>query len=245
MKRVLLSILLSFCVSAWAVAGDNDINMREFPDNKELFGDLIKDLGAAMSYRAVTPAEPLGLLLGIDVGLEVTGSKMKNELDGWKTATSSNGNDTIYNGKIHVHKGLPLGIDVGAFVGSIADSNIQSLGGEIKYAILKGTTVTPALAVRGSYTTMRGVDDLDLNTAGVELSISKGFLMLTPYAGLGAIRYEGEGVGVNNTKFDSESDTLAKYFLGVNFNMGLVNFAAEADKTGESSSYSAKFGLRW
>jgi hypothetical protein len=245
MKRVLLSILLSFYVSAWAVAGDNDINMREFPDNKELFGDLIKDLGAAMSYRAVTPAEPLGLLLGIDVGLEVTGSKMKNELDGWKTATSSNGNDTIYNGKIHVHKGLPLGIDVGAFMGSVADSNIKSLGGEIKYAILKGSTVTPALAVRGSYTTMTGVDDLDLNTAGLELSISKGFLMLTPYAGLGAIRYQGEGVGINNTQFDSESDTLAKYFLGVNFNMGLVNFAAEADKTGENSSYSAKFGLRW
>lgn len=244
MKRVLFSILLSFYVSTWAVAGDNDINMREL-NNKELFGDLIKDLGAAMSYRAVTPAEPLGLLLGIDVGLEVTGSKMKNELDGWKTATSSKGNDTIYNGKIHVHKGLPLGIDIGAYMGSVADSNIQSLGGEIKYAILKGTTISPALAVRGSYTTMRGVDDLDLNTAGVELSISKGFLMLTPYAGLGAIRYEGEGVGFNNTKFDSESDTLAKYFLGVNFNMGLVNFAAEADKTGENSSYSAKFGVRW
>jgi hypothetical protein len=244
MKRVLLSILLSFCVSTWAVAGDNDINMDNLT-TQQLFGDLIKDLGAAMSYRAVTPAEPLGLLLGIDVGLEVTGSKMKNEQEGWKRATSDNGQNTIYNGKIHVHKGLPLGIDIGAFVGSVADSNIQSLGGEIKYAILKGTTVTPALAVRGSYTTMRGVDDLDLNTAGVELSISKGFLMLTPYAGLGAIRYEGEGVGVNNTKFDSESDTLAKYFLGVNFNMGLVNFAAEADKTGESSSYSAKFGLRW
>jgi hypothetical protein len=119
------------------------------------------------------------------------------------------------------------------------------MGGEIKYAILKGSTVSPALAVRGSYTSMTGVDDLDLSTAGLELSISKGFLMLTPYAGLGAIRYEGEGVGINNTKFDSESDTLAKYFLGVNFNMGLVNFAAEADKTGENSSYSAKFGLRW
>ena len=55
----------------------------------------------------------------------------------------------------------------------------------------------------------------------------------------------GAGIGNNNTKFDSESDTLAKYFLGVNFNMGLINFAAEADKTGENSSYSAKFGLRW
>lgn len=245
MKRFLFSGLLCFFVTAPAVAGDNDINMKQFPSEQELFGDLIKDLGSAMSYRAVTPAEPLGLLLGIDVGLEVTGSKMKNDQNGWKSATSDNGHNTIYNGKIHVHKGLPLGIDVGAYFGSVADSNMKSMGGEIRYAILEGSTVTPALAVRGSYTSMTGVDDLDLNTAGLELSISKGFLMATPYAGLGAIRYEGEGTGSNNYKFDSESDTLAKYFLGVNFNMGLVNFAAEADKTGENSSYSAKFGLRW
>ncbi|WP_455212146.1 hypothetical protein [Kaarinaea lacus] len=245
MKRFLVSGLLCFWVTAPAVAGDNNIDMKQFPSEQELFGDLIKDLGSAMSYRAVTPAEPLGLLLGIDVGLEVTGSKMKNDLDGWKSATADNGHSTIYNGKIHVHKGLPLGIDVGAYFSSVADSNMKSVGGEIRYAILEGSTVTPALAVRGSYTSLTGVDDLDLNTAGLELSISKGFLMATPYAGLGAIRYEGEGIGSNNYKFDSESDTLAKYFLGVNFNLGLVNFAAEADKTGENSSYSAKFGLRW
>jgi len=220
--------------------------MQQFSlGEQELFGDLIKDLGSAMSYRAVTPAEPLGLILGIDVGLEVTGSKMQNEQNGWKQATSNNGQDTIYNGKIHVHKGLPLGIDVGAYFGSVADSNMKSIGGEVKYAILEGSTISPALAVRGSYTSMTGVDDLDLSTAGLELSISKGFAMLTPYAGLGAIYYEGEGTGLNDYQFDSESDTLAKYFLGVNFNLGLVNFAAEADRTGENSSYSAKFGLRW
>jgi len=246
MKQSIINGLLCLILSAPAMAGDNDIDMQQFSlGEQELFGDLIKDLGSAMSYRAVTPAEPLGLILGIDVGLEVTGSKMQNEQNGWKQATSNNGQDTIYNGKIHVHKGLPLGIDVGAYFGSVADSNMKSIGGEVKYAILEGSTISPALAVRGSYTSMTGVDDLDLSTAGLELSISKGFAMLTPYAGLGAIYYEGEGTGLNDYQFDSESDTLAKYFLGVNFNLGLVNFAAEADRTGENSSYSAKFGLRW
>ena len=244
MKRILLILLLSFSVSTAVLAGDNNINMQQFPSEQELFGDLIKDLGTAMSYKAVKPAEPLGLLLGIDVGLEITGIKMRNELDGWKTA-STNGQDTIYNSRIHVHKGLPLGIDIGAYFTSVMDSNMKSLGGEISYAILKDSTIAPTLAVRGSYTAMAGVDDLDLSTTGLELSVSKGFSMLTPYAGLGAIHYQGEGIGVDNYKFESESDTLAKYFLGVNFKMGLVNFAAEADKTGETSSYSAKFGLRW
>jgi hypothetical protein len=246
MKRIFIAGLLSMSLSTAAFAGSNTINMSQFPNKQQLFGDLIKDLGAAMSYRAVTPAEPLGILLGIDVGVELTGTKLKNANDSWKKATEGNGKSNLYMGKIHVHKGLPMGIDVGAYYGSVADSNIKSLGGEISYAILSGTAVSPALALRGTYTRLSGVTDLDLNTAGLELSISKGFLMLTPYAGVGAVYYNGQGTpGTTNPKFDSESDTLAKYFLGVNFNLGLVNFAAEADKTGDNSSYSAKFGLRW
>ena len=245
MKRVFFAGFLCISLSPTAFAGSNTVNMSQFQGNQQLFGDLIQDLGAAMSYRAVTPAEPLGILLGIDVGLELTGTKLKNDL-AWKEATDDNGKSNLYMGKVHVHKGLPLGIDVGAYYGSVMDSNIKSLGGEISYAILSGTAATPALAVRGTYTRMSGVNDLDLNTAGLELSISKGFLMLTPYAGVGAVYYDGQGTpGTSNTKFNSESDTLAKYFLGVNFNLGLVNFAAEADKTGENASYSAKFGLRW
>ncbi|KPJ95188.1 MAG: hypothetical protein AMJ53_03335 [Gammaproteobacteria bacterium SG8_11] len=245
MKRLLLSTFLSLTLSIPAYAGDNDINMKRFPSEQELFGDLIRDLGTAMSYRAVAPAEPLDSPLGIDVGLVVTSSKMKNELDGWKTATSANGQDTIYNSEIHVRKVLPLGFDVGAYFGSVSDSNMKSMGGEIRYAILNDSNLTPALAVRGSYKAMSGVDDLDLSTAGLELSISKVVFMAKPYAGLGAIHYEGEGTGIDNYKFESERDTLAKYFLGVNFDMGPVNFAAEADKTGENSSYKAKFGVRW
>jgi len=246
MKRVFFAGLMCMSLSTTAFAGSNTVNMSNFPNNQQLFGDLIKDLGAAMSYRAVTPAEPLGVLLGIDVGLELTGTKLKNVDDSWKQATDGNGKTNLYMGKVHVHKGLPLGIDVGAYYGTVADSNIKSLGGEVSYAILSGTAVSPALAIRGTYSKMFGVTDLDLNTAGLELSISKGFLMLTPYAGVGAVYYNGQGTpGTTNPKFDSESDTLAKYFLGLNFNMGLMNFAAEADKTGENSSYSAKVGLRW
>jgi len=244
MKRIIFAGAVCLSMSTTAIAGSNTVDMSKVT-TQQLFGDLIQDMGAAMSYRAVTPAEPLGLVLGIDVGLEMTGTKLKNDL-AWKQATNNKGKSSLYMGKIHVHKGLPLGIDVGAYLGKVADSNINSLGGEISYAILSGTAVSPALALRGTYTRMSGVDNLDLNTAGLELSISKGFLMLTPYAGVGAVYYDGQGTGNNGTtKFNSESDTLAKYFLGVNFNLGLMNFAAEADKTGENSSYSAKLGLRW
>lgn len=242
MKRVLLSSLICFAISGTAVAGSADVDMTKMT-TKELFGDLVEDLGAAMSYRAIAPAEPLGSL-GIDIGVEATGNKIVNT-EAWKQATNDEGSSTIYSGKVHVHKGLPLGIDLGAFYGSYLDSNMKSIGAEVRYAILEGSTVTPALALRGTYTLLSGVDNLDLNTAGVELSISKGFVMLTPYGGVGAIRYTGEGTGANNQKFDEESETLAKYFLGVNLNLGLINFAAEADRTGESNSYSAKLGFRF
>jgi len=47
--------------------------------------------------------------------------------------------------------------------------------------------VAPAIGVRGSLTKLSGVDQLSLDTRGLDLSISKGFALLTPYAGIGRV----------------------------------------------------------
>jgi len=60
--------------------------------------------------------------------------------------------------------------------------HLKFAGAEIKYAILEGTAATPALAIRGSYTAISGIDILDIKTTRPDISISKGILMVTPYA---------------------------------------------------------------
>jgi hypothetical protein len=116
-------------------------------------------------------------------------------------------------------------------------------GAEVRYAILDGGTVTPALGLRGTYSKLSGINELDFHTTGLELLISMRLTIFTPYAGVGQIWTTSEPVGVPNLK--KEEFTQGKYFVGGNLNFGLINLALEADKTGDAPSYSAKIGFRF
>ena len=203
------------------------------------FKDLTADLGAALSYKAIRPAEPMGSL-GFDIGFEVTSTSL--ESDAFETATSGDAtSNQLLVPKLHVSKGLPLGFDIGAFYTAVPSSNIGLVGGELSYALFEGGTLMPAVSVRGTFSRLTGVDELDLTTKGLELSVSKGFAFFTPYAGIGQVWIDSE----TNTGLEDESLTKNKYFLGINFNLGLVNFAAETEQTGDNTSTSAKIGVRF
>jgi hypothetical protein len=234
------TLLLPVLLVPQAHAADNTVDISGIT-SQDVFGDLVKDLGAAVSYKSVAPAEPLGTL-GFDFSFEVSGTSVENKSSFDQAVTGGNAPSTLYVPKLHVHKGLPLGFDVGAFYTSVPTTNMNMFGGELRYAILEGNTVMPALAVRGTYSRLSGVTNLDLNTTGLELSISKGFAMFTPYAGIGTVRYSGDASGTTLTQ---ERISETKYFLGLNFNLGLVNFAAETEQTGDNSTTSAKIGVRF
>lgn len=207
------------------------------------FRVLSEDLGSALSYKPITPAEPLGIT-GFDLGIEVTGTKMSKSEQAWKTATgNSSGISALYVPKLHVSKGLPFDIDVGAFYSAIPSTNIKLTGFELRYAPLPGGVATPAVAVRASYTKLGGVDQLDFSTKGLDVSISKGFAMVTPYAGVGQVWVNSNPA--SSTGLSGESFTQGKVFAGININLGLTNIALEGDKTGGTASYGMKLGFRW
>lgn len=243
-------------VRAWAAAGllSVSIPVASIPANaaeidlieslsQSSFRALSEDLGSALSYKAMSPAEPLGIT-GFDVALEITSTKLENPAVFNAATSSSERIDNLVLPKLHAHKGLPGGVDIGALYTEYDD--ISLLGAELKYAILRGNTALPAVAIRGTYSKLSGVDELDLETVGGELSVSKGFAMVTPYAGLGQVRVtstpkqQAAIVGLREEKF-----THDKIFLGVNINLGLLNIGLEGDKTGDATSYGAKLGLRF
>jgi hypothetical protein len=201
-----------------------------------------EDLGAALSYKAVTPPTPLGIT-GFDLGLEVTSTEMKNS-SLWTTATSGGkALNSLIVPKLHVFKGLPLGIDVGAFYSAVPTTNIKLMGGELRYAIMDGGLALPAVGIRGSVSKLSGVNQLEFSTKGLDVSISKGFLMFTPYAGVGAVWVDSNPNA--STGLKKETFRQNKVFVGGNLNLGLMNIAVEYDKTGASKSYSAKLGFRF
>jgi hypothetical protein len=204
------------------------------------FQTLSKDLTAALSYKAVAPAEPLGIT-GFDIGIEVTGTSLKSA-DIWKEATGSS-LSTLPLAKIHAHKGLPFGIDLGAVYSTAPGSNIKLMGGELRYAIVQGNVALPAVGIRAAMTKLSGVDQLEFSSKSVELSVSKGFAMLTPYIGVGQVW--STSTPQNIPLLTEEKNSVTKLFVGTNINLGLINFAGEFDKTGDNNSYSLKVGLRF
>jgi len=235
-------------ITALVLLGTANISLAGSIDNVQVLGQadfklLSQDLSSTFSYKAVIPATPLGLT-GIDLGVEASSTKLKNPTV-WQAATNSN-DTTIIVPKVHVHKGLPFGFDIGGFYTSVPGSNIELIGAEVRYALFEGGVVTPAVGLRGAYTKLSGVDQLALNTKALEVLVSKGFTLFTPYIGIGHVWTSSDPQGTAAAVgLQKEKISQNKTFAGINMNLGLMNFALEGDKTGDTTSYSFKFGFRF
>lgn len=204
------------------------------------FRQLSKDLAAIVSYKAIVPVETLGIT-GFDIGFEVSATELEHR-GAWDNASSGSAPRTVYVPKVHIHKGLPAGFDIGASWGTASDSNVDLFGAEVRYALVEGGAVTPAVGLRGSYSKLSGVDQLEVETRGLDIGVSKGFAFFTPYAGIGRVWTEANP-GVATLATEKFSDD--KIYVGANINFVAGNLALEGDKVGDTVSYSVKLGFRF
>ena len=237
LKRSLVFVSL-LAVSLPVVAAD--INQIQLLGPAQ-FRALSEDLGSALSYKPLTPTTPLGIT-GFDLGIAVTSTKLQNP--GVFTRAGAGDLTNLVVPSLRLHKGLPFNIDVGIMYSAVPSTNIKLVGAELRYAFVSGNVAMPAIGIRGSYTKLSGVDQLEFSTRGVDLSISKGFLMFTPYAGIGKVWADSNPVGTASA-LSKESFSVNKTFVGLNLNFGLMNLAFEGDKTGDATTYGAKLGFRF
>ncbi len=205
------------------------------------FEILMENLAAATHYKSVAPGESLGLL-GADVAVELSSTDADADLFARAGGDAADLSETLLVPRVRAHKGLPFGFDIGGFVGALADTDLTIVGVELRYALIDGGVLTPALALRASASRIQGTVDVDMDNAAVELTLSKGFLPFTPYIGAGVVMTRArarEDAGLEDVSLQQE-----KLFAGINVNLG-VNMAAEIDVTGEYVTYSAKLGIRF
>ncbi len=241
MSKRLSSFWVFVCLSvtfglspAWA--GSADIKITPLTIQEE-FKNLSKEVGLAISYLPLAPAESLGLL-GFDVGIELTAADINQDKSFWTNVVSSPP-DYLLIPKLHVQKGLPFGIDLGAVYATVPQSNIEMMGAELKWAFISGNLVLPAIALRTSYTQLRGVSGLELTTLGANLSISKSFAFVTPYAGAGMTQVKSQATGLPLAK---ERLDLSNLFVGVKISLLLINFVAEANFS-DIPLYTGRFNI--
>lgn len=234
----LIGLVLLFCTFTAQAASFNTLSALSQDD----FNQLSENIAAAAHYKGVTPPEPLGLL-GFDVGLSLSYTTI--EVDQIFDDASDGDFDVagIALPRLTLHKGLPFGFDVGVSASGAPGTDIQVLGAEVRYAVLEGNVALPAVGIRASASMLQGVDEMDLQNLGLDISVSKGFLLLTPYAGIGIVR----STATPNDAPSLQEETLDqnKLFAGLNVNLGLLNMTFEADKTGDYTSGSAKAGFRF
>lgn len=206
---------------------------------QEELRDITLDLGSAFSYKGVTPATPLGAL-GLDVGVEVTETRLEHSR--LFALAGAGERSSVLIPKFHVHKGLPFGFDVSAFVGGATQIDATLAGVALRWAWSDDGLVYPAVGVRISGTRATGMGDLKVATGAVDLMVSKRLTAVTPYLGAGMVRTRAS---VANSALARENIDKSRVFGGVNVNLLAANLAFEAEKMGENVSLSAKLGWRF
>lgn len=240
MKHSLLALAAAALALAQAPARAADFNLIGLLNQAE-FRAFSEDVGAAASYKGVIPAESLGLI-GFDIGVTAGVTEVSNRDVLRKAAGGASIPKALPVTSLRVHKGLPFDIDIGATLMQLPGTNVRAVGGELRWAFVAGSTVLPALAVRVSGTRLSGVDGLDMDTVGADLSISKGFAMLTPYAGIGTVQVKSAAPG---SSLRGESFTLPKRFIGLNIALVPLALVLEGERTGKATSYSVKAAIRF
>ena len=248
MKRIIIALLLVLVMAVPAIAKTDITLPAGFTQDD--FKNLSRDVGLAISYMPLATAEPLGgALPHIDLGVEATSTSIDNNATYWNKISNAPGNSSIPSSlvmpKVHLQVGLPIiPFDLGIVYGEVPSTNIKYTGYEVKWAILQGSVATPALALRGAYTVLSGVSDVDISTKSADLSISKGFAMFTPYAGYGMVWIDSKEKSSAVTLQD-ESLTENKWFVGCKITFfPLMNMVAEADFA-QVNSYSFRLNIHF
>ena len=236
MMRFLVAATAVFMFAPQANAADDIDNLGGLGQAE--FAGFSEDMNAILAYRGVQPAEPLGII-GFDVGIEASYIDVESST-AWATAT---GDDPagIPSARIAVNKGLPFGIDVGAFYSAVPGSNAKIIGGQVRYALVEGGIATPAIGVRAGVSRLQGVDELDGETRSLDLSISKGFGPVTPYLGYG--RVWGEFTPDPSTGLSPVEPEEDRTYAGVRFSLLVMQITVEAEQMGERTGYTAKLGF--
>lgn len=245
-QRFHFAALLIFFFVAAPLLAQSDSNDIGFDPNitQEEFATFSRLVAQGIFATPVDPARARGIL-GFDIGVAVTALPVDTAATYWTRSVDDDFtiSDYVSVPRLVVSKGLSFGTIYGSY-SKIQDTDIQVWGAAFDLPLTGGGIATPTLALRGSYATLRGVEELDLNTYGAELFLSKGFGPITPYGAVGYARSDAEGriflPDTNTVPLTlTDEDTSTRYTVGLKISLLLPKFIVEASQA-EERSYAAK-----
>jgi hypothetical protein len=210
------------------------------------FKTFNKQLGHIAYFSPLSSAKPLGRMK-FDVDLQYKVTPVDQTLGAWNN-TFEHVDSTHYLGDavvipfLHARIGVTDRIDVGIIFthASPFGGHWGFLGGEAKYAFLNNVEHGWAASIRGSFTTLLGVESMKHTNGGIDLAVSKSFGPVTPYMGVaGTFNHSKETT--DRVDLDNENGIDGRLIAGVEFKWKFVNIGAEYDVS-ELNTFSIKVG---
>lgn len=227
-----LFLLAALPAAAWDIASDA---------SPESFHAFHQRFSGDVYHYPRHGAAPLGLI-GFDVYAEASVDRgfESSAADDLINGTLTDGAMAV--GRIGVRKGLPGGIDLGVSYGQTFGGKVKLASADLQWAILHGGILEPAVSLRFTGTgTVGGTGTYDLRQGGAEILVSKGFTVLTPYAGAGVVTSRGRLNRIHGSTLQ-ETDTRGIAYAGVTLNLLLPKITVEVEKS-EVVQASVRIGI--
>jgi len=239
MQRILIGLLALLSLNPALYAADDIDNLAALGSQAN-FRSFSEDLAGVLGYKAVASAAPMGRQ-SYDLGVQIDSTKLQHPAL-WDLACGCDASDRVLLPKAYLRLGAEEA-DLTFSYGKTTGSNLALWGVEAHFALAIEDATFPAVALRGNYSRLNGVEQLDFSSTGAELAVSKRFGAVAPYVG-------GGRLWITSTPkagaFEREKFNADKYYAGVNFALGAhANIAIETDKIADTTSYSAKFVWRF
>ncbi|MFW5966827.1 MAG: hypothetical protein ACOCV2_04875 [Persicimonas sp.] len=231
--------------------GDGDCSSVN--KDTEGFENLTRDLGQVFAPRFINGSDTLGEA-GFAFNMMMSGSIIPHTEDYWQTAVEDGDPDQMLTtAHLQMRKGLPFSFEVGGEMSYLLNSEMFNMGGHLQWALHEGFYYFPDIAVRGTINNVMGTSALNLFSAGWDISTSKEFAIagtasVTPYVGYQQLHIiassrvlnahpqdprppqEGDNGGQTFSPefvFDQNETAVNRFFVGTEFDVWVLNLAAE------------------
>jgi hypothetical protein len=213
-----------------AAAGAQDFDLRPGYTQEQL-ASLADEVGADLRFRQLGDTATLGRG-NVDIGVQFAETRIDDSQGAW--------NHT----RVVARFGVNDRVDVGAWGGFNPNSDYGVAGVETKILLLReGPSRPVSVSVRPSLTSLVGPSEVWVGTTSVDLTVSRAFGPVSPYAGVAA---RSSIAMERSTDVDLDHATAegASSYAGVAYRWRSLSLAGEVEK-GEKVSYGFRIGTRF
>ena len=189
------------------------------------------EFGSVLRFRQLgdTATLPKGR---VDLGVQFASAPIDTTNQTW--------NVTRFVGRF----GVGQRVDMGAWAGYNSQASDGMAGVDVKIALLtQGPSMPMSLAVRPSFSSTLGAGDIYAASVGADVSVSRAFGALSPYAGVAATSSLATE-RLEDINFERQTDNGTLGYVGVAYNWRSLIAAFEIEK-GTKVAYAVRIGTRF